>query len=885
MNEKIARYIEIERRGLLNQLPIEKQQAWAEIKRRGLENFADMQTPKPQEQQSVKDYAIGLGHNLGQGATLGLGPVLGGAVNQYVSPFAKTVAHFTEGTPLKLNDFNPLQNFKEGYNQYVDERDDFRQKNPKTAFGAEFVGGFIPFGLGVAGKAAQAGKAGLGALMKTGAREGAKFGGLYGFNSGLTAERNKLDVGNGLIGGATGAAGGAGIGATLPVAISGAFKGGSTLTNVARNMVKKGNAKVGNAGYVSTNATPENKVFLDLLEANPEGTMQAVKEGEPLISYANRKQLRRTRGAVVADDAADQSFQNYKEAFDSDKIQKGEDISGRLLGNESGYTATERIANDARGKYKPLYEEVMKTGELELPKEIVGNETILGAIQEAQKRAGYTRIKGNDVRVLDKAKRILQDKFVSLRKAGKLDEAREYQLAKEELVNFMDSKLPRYSQARQAFMEGQELQEYVDLGRKLKNMPHAEVARISNKLTPEQKQAVKAGLGDSVRESLYNTRKPGEDVLAKAFPEPLRRKMRALGIDDAELAKEINKEIQTNKNYQFINAGSNTANKLADVERVGLLGNLVRGAKILTSPFKAARAGADYLDFKLQGLNGEEITRLMFDPKALAREAMRPEHQRKIGEILRKSNSANGTKGNTPGIAKIIGDKLKDEGGFAANLFGGKGLPKDKYLKTPNVYDNFVSVQKNSGKVEKAPEDWTGKTIEDAKKTFGFNGKGKADIKTPVETVHVEESNLEHLFNDNEPQRKLSINKALSTMKNPNIVVNADRKGKNYNYYVKLFEKDNKTKNHMQIVKVTEDGSFYTTNYPSNKKRIADMIKEGRVVYDASNSRNMRVKENSGAIYSPSGTTPISATNSIGQKGQNVKGKSVSKILKQKERK
>ena len=61
MNEQIARYQEIERRGLLDQLPIEKQQVWAEIKRRGL----DVEQPK-QDNYSALDkakYMGRAGHN------------------------------------------------------------------------------------------------------------------------------------------------------------------------------------------------------------------------------------------------------------------------------------------------------------------------------------------------------------------------------------------------------------------------------------------------------------------------------------------------------------------------------------------------------------------------------------------------------------------------------------------------------------------------------------------------------------------------------------------------------------------------------------------------------------------------------------------------------
>ena len=250
---------------LAHQNGMSKEEAFGFLQSKGYDlDLPQTQTEAQEQGQSAKDYAVGLGHNLGQGATLGAGALIGGVLNQYVAPYSKTMSHFTEGTPLKLNDFNPLQNFKEGYNQYIDEREDFRQKNPKMATAAEFAGGFIPLGVGVAGKAAQAGKMGLGALMKEGAREGVKFGGLYGFNSGLTEDRNKIDVNKGLIGGALGAAGGGILGAAIPPAVAGVSKvvggtinGGRAVANMVKNAMGKGSQKVGNAGYVSTTAAPE----------------------------------------------------------------------------------------------------------------------------------------------------------------------------------------------------------------------------------------------------------------------------------------------------------------------------------------------------------------------------------------------------------------------------------------------------------------------------------------------------------------------------------------------------------------------------------------------------------------------------------------------------
>ena len=658
----------------------------------------------------------------GEAAPWGMGDLVAG----YAATQARNVADITHGKDLKtklqgakrfvdyMTPIGQAKMIKEGTfgkerADFIKEQEEFAKHHPWLNAAGEFVGGALTGGVGAAKNVI--GKQGIKALMGAGAREGAKFGSIYGAGSGFTQDTDKLSIYDALKGAGAGLVGGAVVGGALPPAIavgakvlSPVVKGGKAVAKKIATILKKdaqqANQALGNAGYVATDMTPENKVFFNLLESNPEGTMEAVRKGEPLIAHANRQQLRRTRGAVTADEKADEAFIEAKRAFDQGKIQKGEDISDRLLSKESGYTATERIADEAHSKYQPLYEEVMKMGEIDLPQEIIANETILGAIQEAQSRAGYTKLKANNVRVLDKAKRVLQDKFKSLQRAGKNDEAREYQIAKEELVNFMDSKLPQYAEARKAFMEGQELQEFVDLGRRIKNISHAEVERIAKTLTPEEQQALKAGIGDSVRESLYNTRNEGSNVLEKAFPAPLRRKLEVLGIKDEEIAKEIAQELKTNANYQFIGGGSNTMNKAEDVSKIGF-GPLVRTIRAIKSPLSTLEKAADKLDNKLAGLDSEEIARLMFNPKALAEEAQKPQHQRKIAEILRKSKQSE----SGQSISGYLGGKLKEKGGYirvgnnpkikdvlkAEKKYNKFGLKSDANNQIKNEIDSFIS--------------------------------------------------------------------------------------------------------------------------------------------------------------------------------------------------
>lgn len=642
----------------------------------------------PADQYSGADKAKYTTRAAIEGATLGLGDIVAGGTNVLASDLAQVTHGQSFGDRVKaagrlLTTFNPVNapissittlrrpEFKEGRREFLTEQEEFAKSHPYMNIGGELVGGLLTGGLGGGGKAiaSQAGKQGIKALANEGARQGAIYGGLYGAGSGLTEEADKLSVENALKGGIGGTIGGAAFGAVAPLGVLAAVKTIKGTDRVRKavfrkikNEMSKANDKLGEAGYAM--AEGENPVFLDLLEKNPEGTLKSIESGEPLIVNANRKQLRRTRGAVVTSDNADEAFINAKSKFDKGKIAKGEELTGKMLGQESGYTATDKIAEEASSRYKPLYNEVMASGEIELPKEITANETIFNAIKEANQRPGYKNFNINDVRVLDKAKRVLSDKYSKLAKAGVKDEAKEFEIARQELVNFLDSKLPKYPQARKAFMEGAELKEFVELGRNISKISHAEVERIAKTLTDEQKKALKAGLGDSIRQIIYNTKKEGEALLEKAFPEPLRRKMKVLGIDDAEINKEINKEIRTNQNYQFINSGSNTANKLADVEGIGPFGGIARTIQAIAHPVKTAQNLADSADNLLSGMNSEEIVRLMFDPQALAREAQKPQHRSQIVRILREAKKGKYEVNNRK-IFDILKGKIKEKGGYA----------------------------------------------------------------------------------------------------------------------------------------------------------------------------------------------------------------------------
>ena len=165
-----------------------------------------------------------------------------------------------------------------------------------------------------------------------------------------------------------------------------------------------------------------------------------------------------------------------------------------------------------------------------------------------------------------------------------------------------------------------------------------------------------------------------------------------------------------------------------------------------------------------------------------------------------------------------------------------------KAKDTPH-YDAFL--KKHSALIEKAPETWEGTTKEDVKKTIKFDETaGYAEVKTPVEKIKIVGSDIKHLIEDNEPERRKFLFYALKTMTNPNIVIEdygKTEKTKNnlYHYYIKLFngKKKNgkeKTDRFLQIVRIAPDGNFYTTSHPASPGQINNLIGSGKTIYDLS---------------------------------------------------
>lgn len=160
-SDKIARYEEIERRGLLNKLPPEKQALWAEYKSR---------QQKQPETEPQKDYTLGRLATFDKGATFGLGRKAGGLLNAVGAKIAdagyragEVVANIqNKGLKNAFDDMEKLPSFWDRYNEVVDPiqqaQQEYAKDKPLEALGVELGGAVVnplnKVGAGYIGKGA-----------------------------------------------------------------------------------------------------------------------------------------------------------------------------------------------------------------------------------------------------------------------------------------------------------------------------------------------------------------------------------------------------------------------------------------------------------------------------------------------------------------------------------------------------------------------------------------------------------------------------------------------------------------------------------------------------------------------------------------------------------
>lgn len=296
--DKIARYEEIERRGLLNQLPIEKQEAWAEYKRR---NAPDNQNMPSAEN---KDYTLGRIGTVDRGLTFGLGRKAGGLI--------KAIGSYPVDRIAELAGVKNTPSFMDRYHEVVDPAmqaiDEYHKDKPVEAttleLGSSLLNPANKLGVGYIAKG--------GSLANKAARSGIVGSGIGGVAGALNTE-NTDDLLPYTLGGA---GAGAALGTALPVA---ANRAGAVYNSIKRIFAPEAS--------VAGKATGLNNV---------------IKDNESVRALS--------RGIMASDDVAAQVL---KEA-PSEKARLNEeltDILNKTTGRKLDIEGAEQNANEAYKSY------------------------------------------------------------------------------------------------------------------------------------------------------------------------------------------------------------------------------------------------------------------------------------------------------------------------------------------------------------------------------------------------------------------------------------------------------------------------------------------------------------------------------------------------------
>lgn len=159
----------------------------------------------------------------------------------------------------------------------------------------------------------------------------------------------------------------------------------------------------------------------------------------------------------------------------------------------------------------------------------------------------------------------------------------------------------------------------------------------------------------------------------------------------------------------------------------------------------------------------------------------------------------------------------------------GTNSPKPKIRD----YKTYLNKHKSMGLVEKYPPDFMGITDDDIANFLGIKENKPAVFHTPVETVKIYRNNFKHIRHETDKSRLLGLGRAIRTLQEPNLIIQDGKE----NYYIKFFDKSSNNKIHLQVIKTTQNGGFYKTNFPMSINKFEKL--EGQVIYDLSSKRGL----------------------------------------------
>lgn len=570
--------------------------------------------------------------------------------------------------------FNRYEAGKKGFEETAER---FQQANPKTALAAN-IGGGLTWGAGGVGKKllTEAAKKSVPLAVKAGkmALSGMGYGGLYGggaqaSNVGELIKQGKYK--EALKSGGAGTGVGAAIGAlAAPVTGAGLYLGSKLLkggvnmlrplfgreSKTAAEQVAEAMAKESPKGEVKTPS--------ELIEetVGKNAAEKSVKEGKSLLETGGKEVRRLALQAKLNNDEAADILETASVKHLQDTPGKLKAALNKVFGEKTPRTNLEEIGTHYTEQAKPLYDEVMQTGNiLTLPH---AKKLDLGILKdpiyqvyEKQMRnpneilsRGFNDAPSTDIRMIDAVKKAVDADYVRFKDSG--DRARAAGLLKlhDDIIKLADEAVPKYKLARETAGDFIKMREAQDLAAEYltgKKQSVEDIKALVDAMKPAEKESFYVGVKQALNSMIDDASKgefsnPAHKVFGTHPGYIMRQRLQAILGDKkyGQLMNDVEAQVNMGNNIQKLMTGSQTAEK----EGLRITG-ITRTLKNVASKALTAQSRAHYVD----------VARMLTSPTYLAEVLAR---EKPTPSIIPKI-----TKTQSPRIGGIYGGQKSEEGG------------------------------------------------------------------------------------------------------------------------------------------------------------------------------------------------------------------------------
>lgn len=428
------------------------------------------------------------------------------------------------------------------------------RQNPKSYIGGQVTGAIVP-ALATGGQSAVS----IANPVARAAVSGGVQGGLYGAGSSEGEIPDRL-VGAAKIG-SIGALGGAGLSYAMSLLGRGVAQSASKLAGTVDDLkgtspqIDEGTRKVidklradfpDDAEYAKAVAQLGNKTIAEI--APQGGQVQRLARGAAQYP-SGEKAITETLG-----DRAAGTTQRIKES-----------VKDYISPNTDYYGAIDRITSRGQAKAKPLYEKAYQET-VDLGDDIAPE--IQQAIQKARTQypSELKDLPDNSIKVLDYAKRVLDDDIGVAKRAGEGNFARSRTGIKNALLEKIDAASPNYAKARAVSGDYLSNTEALESGRAFMKLDADTIGKTYKAFNAGQKESFKAGISRSIRDIIDNSN-DGTDIAKRILgKEEVRNKLKAVMSPKEydELANTIRAEEKIFKLQKFVLGNSTTTSKVMD---------------------------------------------------------------------------------------------------------------------------------------------------------------------------------------------------------------------------------------------------------------------------------------------------------------------------------